>query len=115
MGTKPQSSGLLAKVANIFRAADGASDKGPRDADESQHSVVGESEKNALQSLIQRKRQDDLVRRREFNYLRKLRRSPHGSGKPRSETSERVSSFSNSSGFNEIGRASCRERVLVQV
>ena len=111
MGTKPQSSGLLAKVANIFRAADGASGKSPRDADESQHSVVGESEKNALQSLIQRKRQDDLVRRREFNYLRKLRRSPHGSGKPRSETSERVSSFSNSSGFNVDDRASTLKKI----
>ena len=74
MGTKPQSSGLLSKVANIFRASDGASGKGQLDADESQHSVVDDSEKNALQALIQRKRQDDLVRRREFNYLRKLRR-----------------------------------------
>ncbi len=111
MGTKPQSSGLLSKVANIFRAQDGASAKGHLDADESQHSVVGESEKNALQALIQRKRQDDLVRRREFNYLRKLRRSPHGGGMPGADASERASSFPNSSGFSVDDRASTLKKI----
>jgi hypothetical protein len=111
MGTKPQSSGLLSKVANIFRAPDGASGKGQRDADESQHSVVDDSEKNALQALIQRKRQDDLVRRREFNYLRKLRRSPHGGGVPGGDISERVSSFPNSSGFSVDDRASTLKKI----
>lgn len=111
MGTKPQSSGLLSKVANIFRAPDGASGKGQLDADESQHSVVDDSEKNALQALIQRKRQDDLVRRREFNYLRKLRRSPHGAGMPGGDTSERASSFPNSSGFSVDDRASTLKKI----
>lgn len=111
MGTKPQSSGLLSKVANIFRAPDGASGKGQRDADESQHSVVDDSEKNALQALIQRKRQDDLVRRREFNYLRKLRRSPHGGGLPGGDSSERASSFPNSSGFSVDDRASTLKKI----
>ena len=111
MGTKPQSSGLLSKVANIFRAPDGASGKGQRDADESQHSVVDDSEKNALQALIQRKRQDDLVRRREFNYLRKLRRSPHGGGMPGGDMSERASSFPNSSGFSVDDRASTLKKI----
>lgn len=111
MGTKPQSSGLLSKVANIFRAQDGATGKGQRDADESQHSVVDDSEKNALQALIQRKRQDDLVRRREFNYLRKLRKSPHGSGVAGVDASERVSSFPNSSGFTPDDRASTLRKI----
>ena len=111
MGTKPQSSGLLSKVANIFRAANGASGKGHLDGDESQHSVVGDSEKNALQALIQRKRKDDLVRRREFNYLRKLRRSPHDGGVPGGDTSERASSFPNSSGFSVDDRASTVKKI----
>ena len=112
MGTKPHSQGLLAKVANIFRAADsGAASNGAQDAAESQHSVVGEAEKNALQALIQRKRQDDLVRRREFNYLRKVRKSPHGTRATGVDGSERASSFSNSSGFTVDDRASTLRKI----
>ena len=112
MGTKPQSQGLLSKVARIFRAADGgASGSGAHDAAESQHSMVGEAEKNALQALIQRKRQDDLVRRREFNYLRKLRKSPHGTRATGVDGSERVSSFPNSSGFTVDDRASTLRKI----
>lgn len=111
MVTKPQSKGLLSKVANIFRASESASGKGAADAGESQHSVVDDSEKNALQALIQRKRQDDLVRRREFNYLRKLRHSPHGSGRPGGDAGERASSFPNSSGFSVDDRASTLKKI----
>lgn len=112
MGTKPQSKGLLSKVAKIFRAPDGgASGSGTHDAAESQHSMVGEAEKNALQALIQRKRQDDLVRRREFNYLRKLRKSPHGTRATGLDGSERVSSFPNSSGFTVDDRASTLRKI----
>ncbi len=112
MGTKPQSSGLLSKVANIFRASEaregGASG---REGAESRHSVVDDSEKNALQALIQRKRQDDLVRRREFNYLRKLRKLPHSAGKPSNDSSERISAFAPSSGFSVDDRASTIKKI----
>ena len=112
MVTKPQSKGLLSKVAKIFRApGDGASDGSAHDAAESQHNMVGEAEKNALQALIQRKRQDDLVRRREFNYLRKLRKSPHGVAIASGDTGERVSSFPNSSGFTVDDRASTLKKI----
>ncbi len=112
MGTKPQSQGLLSKVASIFRAPNGgASGSGTHDAAESQHSIVGEAEKNALQALIQRKRQDDLVRRREFNYLRKLRKSPHGTRATGVDGGERVSSFPNSSGFTVDDRASTLRKI----
>ena len=111
MGTKPQSSGLLSKVANIFRAREGASDKGQLDAEELQRNVVNESEKNALQALIQRKRQDDLVRRREFNYLRKLRRATHSGGTLGSNPGERTSSFHNNSDFSVDDRASTLQKI----
>ncbi len=109
MGTKPQSSGLLSKVAKIFRTPGGGASA--KDGAESQHSVVDEAEKNALQDLIQRKRQDDLVRRREFNYLRKLRRSPHGASRPGTDGSERTSAFSPSSGFSVDDRASTLKKI----
>ena len=72
---------------------------------------MGESGKNALQTLIQRKRQDDLLRRREFDYLRKLRRSTHGGGLPGGDTSERVSSFPNSSDFSVDDRATTVKKI----
>ena len=109
MATKPQSSGLLSKVANIFRAPGGGASG--KDGAESQHSVVDDSEKNALQNLIQRKRQDDLIRRREFNYLRKLRRSPHGARMPGTDSSERISAFSPSSGYSVDDRASTLKKI----
>jgi ABC-type transporter Mla MlaB component len=107
MGTKPQTSGLFSKVANIFRSEDAGA--GPRDAEESMQSRVDNTEKNALQALIQRKRQDDLVRRREFNHLRKLRNSPHSRSK--SDSSERVSSFTHSSSFTQDDRAQTLRKI----
>ena len=119
MATKPPTSGLLSKVASIFRAPDGREGAGAtkgapgaqHDADESRHNRVGDNEKNALQALIQRKRQDDLVRRREFNYLRKLRKSPVSAGIVGHEIAGRVSAFQTSSGFAVDDRASTLRKI----
>ena len=119
MGTKPQSSGLLSKVANIFRAPEGRDGSGApkgakvdhHDADDARNNRVGDNEKNALQALIQRKRQDDLVRRREFNYLRKLRKSPISVGIVGREVADRPSAFQTSSGFVVDDRASTLRKI----
>lgn len=107
MGTKQQPSGLLSKVARYFREP------------EPNHSEVSESvqarlaetekEKHALESLIERKRQDDLVRRREFNHLRKLRTHSWGSSTPGLVSS--AMAFQHSSGFNVEDRASTIKKI----
>ncbi|MBC7621229.1 MAG: hypothetical protein H7293_19970, partial [Candidatus Saccharibacteria bacterium] len=118
MATKPPTSGLLSKVASIFRAPDGRQGTGAskgsptgQDPDESRHNHAGENEKNALQDLIQRKRQDDLVRRREFNYLRKLRKSPTSAGIVGHEMVGRPSVFQTSSSFAVDDRASTLRKI----
>ena len=47
--------------------------QGRDEAAESMQSRNSELDKQALRERIERKRQDDLVRRREFTYLRKMR------------------------------------------
>ncbi len=68
-----------------------------------------EKEKHALQSLIERKRQDDLVRRREFNHLRKLRTHSWGTSTPGLVSS--AMAFQHSSGFNVEDRASTIKKI----
>lgn len=110
MATKQQPSGLLSKVARYF----GTSATEEADANESVQSRTGEMEKHALQSLIERKRQDDLVRRREFNHLRKLRTHSWGSsaaGLSGMGNMERTSTFQHSSGFSVEDRASTIKKI----
>lgn len=107
MGTKQQPSGLLSKVARYFREPE------PSHADASEsvqaRNAENEKEKHALQSLIERKRQDDLVRRREFNHLRKLRTHSWGSSTPGLVSS--AMAFQHSSGFNMEDRASTIKKI----
>lgn len=110
MATKQQPSGLLSKVARYF----GTSATEEAEANESVQSRTGEMEKHALQSLIERKRQDDLVRRREFNHLRKLRTHSWGSsaaGLSGMGNMERTSTFQHSSGFSVEDRASTIKKI----
>lgn len=110
MATKQQPSGLLSKVARYF----GTPASEEAEADESVQSRTGELEKHALQSLIERKRQDDLVRRREFNHLRKLRTHSWGSsaaGLSGMGNVERTSTFQHSSGFSVEDRASTIKKI----
>ncbi len=93
MATKTNPPGLLGKMVQFMRAP--GSER--PDANESVQSADSEREKLALQERIAQRRQDDLVRRREFNYLRQIRSmTPQAlsGGVPR------PSLFSNSSSFN---------------
>jgi len=83
MATKDTSTGLLSKMARFVRnpTKDWAELDQPEPEQESGYS------KQALKEMIERKRQNDFVRRREFDYLRKLRRngpvaSPDLAGRP---------------------------------
>lgn len=71
MATKDNNTGLLSKVARFVRNP--TKDWSELDKPESeQESGYG---KLALKEIIERKRQNDFVRRREFDHLRKLRRN----------------------------------------
>ncbi len=71
MATKDNSPGLLAKVAKFVRhpTRDWSELDNPEPPPESVYT------KQALKEMIERKRQNDFVRRREFDHLRKLRRN----------------------------------------
>lgn len=107
MGTKQQPSGLLSKVARYFREPE-PSHAEASESVQARH-AESEKEKHALQSLIERKRQDDLVRRREFNHLRKLRTHSWGSSTPGLMSS--AMAFQHSSGFNVEDRASTIKKI----
>jgi anti-anti-sigma regulatory factor len=107
MGTKQQPPGLLSKVARYFRA----SDSDQASAQDSLQTRSGETDKNPLTDLIERKRQDDLVRRREFNHLRKLRKQQHGTETLGGEGIGRPSVFQHSSGYGADDRASTLQKI----
>lgn len=98
MVTKDNNNGLLARMVKLIR-------KPAQDSLESEVSAMGrESEFNklALKERIERKRQDDAIRRREFNHLRKLRNDGPLTG--RYVAGKRIE-FQNSVGFNPEERA----------
>lgn len=83
MATKDINSGLLSKMARFVRnpTKDWSELDTPEPEQESGYSKL------ALKEMIERKRQNDFVRRREFDHLRKLRRngpslSPDVAGRP---------------------------------
>ncbi|APW42049.1 hypothetical protein RS694_05535 [Rhodoferax saidenbachensis] len=81
--------------------------------DDSVQSPDAEKERLALKERIAQRRQDDLVRRREFNYLRQVRSmTPQGLG----GGVPRPSVFTNSSGFNhEDQTPQARERTVRKI
>lgn len=118
MAVKPNAPGLLSKVANIFRPQDGRGGASVAKASKASQGAAPDSaqspadvEKNALRALIQRKRQDDLIRRREFNYLRKLHKSPQGASIINHDPTDRISTFQTSSGFVVDDRASTIKKI----
>lgn len=107
MATKQQPSGLLSKVTRLFRT----SDSDHASAQDSLQTRNGEADKNPLANLIERKRQDDLVRRREFNYLRKLHKQQRGTETLGGEGIGRPSVFQHSSGYGVDDRASTLQKI----
>lgn len=85
MATKDNNSGLLSKMARFVRNP--MKDWSDLDTPAPEPEQESGSSKQALKEMIERKRQNDFVRRREFDYLRKLRRngpliSPDLAGRP---------------------------------
>ena len=105
MATKDNSLGLLARMARFVRHPTqdwAAQEDKPEPEPESGYS------KQALKEMIERKRQNDFVRRREFDHLRKLRRnqpvvSPDPAGRP--------SFFQSSLGSNLDERATTLRKI----
>jgi ABC-type transporter Mla MlaB component len=99
MATNTVNHGLLNRMARFIRGqSDGADQAGV-----SEQTQDSEFNKSALKERIERKRQDDIIRRREFDQLRKLRdTSPLIAG---TAPPARISVFQNSAGFNQDDRA----------
>lgn len=91
MATKDTQPGLLARVANFVRTP---ADAPSRDLD--QGSEDGESGKQAIKRMIERRAHNDAVRHREFSQLRKLREA---SPTALSELAARASFYLDSSSF----------------
>jgi ABC-type transporter Mla MlaB component len=90
MASKEGSTGLLARMARMLRAP--AAEQG--DAAESVQARNSEFDKLEAQARIASKRRDDMVRRREFDHLRKVRAQGRGAA-----SMARPSVFQNSSSF----------------
>lgn len=99
---------MLARMARMIRA----SGTGAGEAPDSDLSRQSDFDKNGLQARIDAKRRDDLVRRREFAYLRTVRSmNVRGEGSP-----GRPSVFQNSSSFrNEEFLSEARASTLQKI
>ena len=85
MATKDNNSSLLSKMVRFVRHP--TKDWSELDKPEPEQEQEDEYSKQVLQKMIERKRKNDFVRRREFDHLRKLRRdqpsiSPDLAGRP---------------------------------
>lgn len=69
MAVKENSKGLLSRVANLIRK----DDKEASDGDESRQDRGADTTQEALKARVEQKRRDDIIRRREFDHLRKIR------------------------------------------
>lgn len=106
MATKDNNagSGLLSKVARFVRhpTKDWAELDHPEPEQDSGYS------KQSLKEMIERKRQNDFVRRREFDQLRKLRRNEPIAP---SDQADRPSSFHSSMASNQDERATTIKKI----
>ena len=106
MATKDNNagSGLLSKVAKFVRhpTKDWAELDQPEPEQDSGYS------KQSLKEMIERKRQNDFVRRREFDQLRKLRRNEPIAA---SDQADRPSSFHSSMASNQDERATTIKKI----
>lgn len=104
MATHDTSPGLLSKMAQFVRhpTKDWSALNAQEPPQESDFS------KQALKEMIERKRQNDFVRRREFDYLRKLRRNGL---KGSTELAIHSSFFQNSSPSNLEERATTLKKI----
>ena len=99
MSTKDNNSGLLSKVAKFVRNPT----TNWTDLDKQEPEPDTGYSKQALKEMIERKRQNDFVRRREFDQLRKLRSHDPSGGNP--DLAGRPSYFQSSLPSNPDERA----------
>ncbi len=97
MATKETVPSLLSKVAKFVRNPT----KDWSDLDHLDSTPESDYDKHALKEMIERKRQNDFVRRREFDQLRKLRTK----GGPGVGSMARTSTFQSSFTTDQDGRA----------
>lgn len=104
MATNDTSTGLLSKMAKFVRnpTKDWSELDKPEPVQDSGYS------KQALKEMIERKRQNDFVRRREFDYLRKLRRNGLAIN---TDMAGRPSFFQNSTTSNLDERATTLKKI----
>lgn len=106
MATKDNNSpGLLSKVAKFVRNPT----TNWTDLDKQDPEPDNGYSKQALKEMIERKRQNDFVRRREFDQLRKLRNRDLGAGNP--DLAGRPSYFQGSTPSNPGERASTIQKI----
>ena len=98
MSTKENNSGLLSKVAKFVRNPT----TNWTDLDKQDPEPDNTYSKQALKEMIERKRQNDFVRKREFDQLRKLRSHNPGGGNP--DLADRPSYFQSSLPSSPDGR-----------
>ena len=98
MAIKDNSNGLLSKMAKFVRNPT----TNWSDLDKPEAVQDGGYSKVALKEIVERKRQNDFVRRREFDYLRKLRRNGPS---PSQSLPNRPSFFQSSIASNNDERA----------
>jgi ABC-type transporter Mla MlaB component len=106
MATKDTNAGLLSKMARFVRHPTKDWSELDKPAPDSEQES-GYS-KQALKEMIERKRQNDFVRRREFDYLRKLRRNGPSIS---AEHADRPSFFQSSLASNPDERATTLKKI----
>lgn len=109
--------GLLSRVVKYFREPGSGQTGDQEDTQQqsTQQTRSGETEMRALTERISRKRQDDLIRRREFDHLRMLSKQPwavSSSGAvPPTDKPSRPQTFQHSSGFGVTDAASTIRKI----
>jgi hypothetical protein len=99
---KDEGGGLFSKVVKLVRSTTGNWSEAEQEAAESQYS------KQMLKEMIERKRRNDFVRKREFDMLRKMRRSEVMAGQ---DPAARPSFFQSSLPSKPDDRASTLKKI----
>jgi ABC-type transporter Mla MlaB component len=97
MASSPKQPGFLTKMVGLIRASAKEPERHDGDSVQSRQASDQALEKEAIREHIERRRRDDQIRRREFNYLRKVRAQGLTAFPT---TPQRPSVFQNSSSFN---------------
>ncbi|MGQ0710625.1 MAG: STAS domain-containing protein [Rhodoferax sp.] len=104
MAVKENNGGLLARVASLMRKEERAA----LDGSESSLDRGTDSSHQALRARVEQKRRDDIIRRREFDYLRKIRSNGIATS---SYVAGRPQAFQSSGGYQEAERLSTVKKI----